>query len=354
MVERAQSRRRAREDLPGRAEARAAGGGNYFAAPKPGVEFIPSGCLRLDLALGGGWAECRIGNIVGDKSSGKTLLAIEAAANFAIKYPKGKIRYREAESSFERGYAAALGMPIERVDFGEPLDTVEDLFEDLQRVIKGARQPELYIVDSLDALSDRAEMARDMDEGTYGAQKAKNMSQMFRRSVRAMAQSRVTGMIISQVRSKIGATFGRGTTRSGGRALDFYASQVLYVTSGEVDYKPYRGEKRATGISVRGRVDKNKIALPYRDAAFQILFGYGIDDVGASLDWLKKIKALEDVGISNSTSDKDLAKIKRQYVTLGGPESPDLPASRAAIDEAVRQRWYEIEERFLPTRRKYG
>lgn len=343
MAERAQSRRRA--------EARAEGGGNYFALPKPGIEFISSGCLRLDLALGGGWAENRIGNVVGDKSSGKTLLAIEAAANFAIKYPRGKIRYREAESAFDPAYAAALGMPVERVDFGEPLDTVEDLFEDLQQVIKGARQPELYIVDSLDALSDRAEMSRDMDEGTYGAQKAKNMSQMFRRSVRAMARSRVTGLIISQVRSKIGVSFGRGTTRSGGRALDFYASQVLYLTSGEVDYRPYRGEKRAVGISVRARVDKNKISLPFREAAFQILFGHGIDDAGASLDWLKKIKALEDVGISSSTPDKELAKIKRLYVTSGAEQ---LPATRDAIAEAVSRRWFEAEDKFLPTRRKYS
>ena len=345
MVERARAARGA--------ETRTGGGGNYFASPKSGVEFISSGCLRLDLALGGGWAENRIGNIVGDKSSGKTLLAIEAAANFALKHPKGRIRYREAESSFDPAYAAALGMPVDRVDFGEPLDTVEDLFEDLQKVVRGARRPELYVVDSLDALSDRAEMSRDMDEGTYGAQKAKNLSQMFRRSVRAMAQSRVTGLIISQVRSKIGVSFGRGTTRSGGRALDFYASQVLYLTSGEVEYKPYRGEKRAVGIAVRARVDKNKVALPFREAAFKILFGHGVDDVGASLSWLKKIKALEDVGLSSRISDKDLEAVCRRYVTLGGPGDGDLPASRASIAEAVTRRWYEGEERHLPTRRKY-
>lgn len=343
MAERARSARGA--------ETRTGGGGNYFASPKSGVEFISSGCLRLDLALGGGWAENRIGNIVGDKSTGKTLLAIEAAANFAIKYPKGKIRYREAESAFDPAYAAALGMPMGRVDFGEPLDTVEDLFEDLQRVISGARQPELYIVDSLDALSDRAEMARDMDEGTYGAQKAKNMSQMFRRTVRAMGRSRVTGLIISQVRSKIGVSFGRGTTRSGGRALDFYASQVAYLTSGEVEYESYRGEKRAVGISVRARVDKNKIALPFRDAEFSILFGYGVNDAGASLSWLKKIRALEDVGLSSRTSDKELKAIKRLYVTSGGREPP---ASRADIEAAVRRRWYEGEQKHLPTMRKYG
>lgn len=282
--------------------------------------------------------------------SHNTLLAIEAAANFVAKYPKGRVRYREAESAFDPAYAEALGMPVSRVDFGEPIDTVEDLFEDLQKVVRGARHPELYIVDSLDALSDRAEMARDMDEGSYGVAKAKNLSQMFRRSIRGMASRRVTALIISQVRTKIGSTFGRGTTRSGGRALDFYASQVLYLTSGEVEYKAYRGEKRAVGLSVRGRVDKNKIALPYREAEFKILFGYGVDDVGASLSWLKKIRALEDVGLSSKMSDKDLDAVKYQYVSAAG--SP--PVSRAEIAEVVTRRWYEGEEKHLPTARKYG
>src|ERR1019366_3976564 len=90
-------------------------GGNYFSSPKTGIEFISSGCHNLDLALGGGWAEGRVSNIVGDKSTGKSLLAIEACANFAIKYPKGTIRYREAEAAFDRPYAEALGMPVDHV-----------------------------------------------------------------------------------------------------------------------------------------------------------------------------------------------------------------------------------------------
>lgn len=334
-----------------RAETRAEGGGNYFSSPKADIAFIASGCLTLDMALGGGWAEDRICNIVGDKSSGKTLLAIEAAANFGLKYTKGKIRYREAEAAFDTAYAESLGMPIHRVDFGKSLETVEDLFEDLEKVIAGSRgQPELYIVDSLDALSDRAELARDMDEGTYGAQKAKNLSQMFRRTVRRLGRARVTVMIISQVRSKIGVSFGRGTTRSGGRALDFYASQVLYLNSADLEKKTMRGETRAVGINVKARCDKNKISLPFRDAAFQIRFGYGVDSVGASLDWLKKIKRLEDIGLRSTMKDDDLRELKRQYMTAD--VTPGIAA--AEIEDAVRKNWYEIETKFLPSKRKYG
>ena len=132
MVERATRATRAKD------RAANGGGGNYFLAPKTDVAFVSSGCHLLNLALGGGWAENRIANIVGDKSSGKTLLAIEACSNFAIKHKKGKIRYRECEAAFSNDYARAIGMPVERVDFGaDPIDTVEDLFEDLTKVIEG-------------------------------------------------------------------------------------------------------------------------------------------------------------------------------------------------------------------------
>jgi recombination protein RecA len=186
------------------------------------MEFIPSGSKLLDLALGGGWAERRIANIVGDKSTGKTLICIEACANFAAKYPKGKVRYRECESAFDPPYAKAMGMPMDRVDFGaNQLETVEDLFEDLGRITKGAKSDELVIVDSLDALSDRVEMKRDLDTGSYGTAKAKNLSELFRRQVRSLTNSKVTVIIVSQVRDNIGAFgYAAKTKRSGGRALD--------------------------------------------------------------------------------------------------------------------------------------
>src|ERR1700679_3730374 len=112
-------------------------GGNYFAAPKTSIEFISSGSKTLDLALGGGWAEGRIANVIGDRSSGKTLLMIEASANFIKKHPNGRIKYREAEAAFDIPYAQALNMPIESVDFGNGLfETIEDLFEDLTATLK--------------------------------------------------------------------------------------------------------------------------------------------------------------------------------------------------------------------------
>lgn len=322
------------------------GGGSYFASPKRDFEFIPSGCKTLDLALGGGgWAENRIANIVGDKSTGKTLLCIEASANFAIKHRKGKIRYREAESAFDEPYAGALGMPLDRVDFGsDPMETVEDLFEDMEKVIEGAKGPELYIVDSLDALSDAAEMKRGMDQGSYGAEKAKKLSQLFRRLVRALERKQVTVIIVSQVRAKINATFGRKTTRSGGKALDFYASQVAYLAHIKQVNRTSKGQSRAVGIRVRAKIDKNKVGLPFRESEFKIRFGYGIDDAEACIDYLKETKKLSEIGIKNADDFLD---------RLEDMDRDKFASEMARVHVAVSNSWYEIEKTILPTRRKY-
>jgi protein RecA len=302
------------------------GGGQYFGSPKTDVSFIPSGCKLLDLALGGGWARRRIANIVGDKAVGKTLICIEAAANFAQIEPKGKIRYREAESAFDNSYAAALGFPVDRVDFGEPVDTIEDIFEDLEKVLKGAKGPEIYILDSLDSLSDRAEMDRNIDEGSYGMGKAKMLSQMLRRLVRDLAHKDVTVFIVSQVRDNIGVTFGRKTARSGGRALDFYASQVLFLSQlGKLD-KTISNIKRVTGVKVRAQIDKNKIGLPYRECEFPILFGYGIHDWKACAEYLKTV--------TGEIVDKKLPLVDLQRM--------------------VEEHWWEVERKFLPVESKYS
>lgn len=327
------------------------GGGSYFAAPKTDLRFIPSGCKMLDLALGGGWVRGRCANIVGDKSTGKTLLCIEASANFVRLDKRAKVRYREAESAFDENYAKALGMPIDSVDFGEPMETIEDFFEDLQKIIKGARGPELVILDSLDALSDRGEMDRDMNEGSYGVAKPKLLSQLFRRTVRQMEDKDVTLIIVSQVRDKIGAMFGRKTTRSGGRALDFYASQVAYLAHIQTLTRKVQNTNRPSGVVVRAKMDKNKVALPFREAEFPILFGWGVDDITACLNWLKEVKGLKDVDLAANLSDKEIASHSLSFMN-GDPE--EYREELAKIHAAVTERWYSIEQSVLPTRSKYG
>lgn len=325
-------------------------GGDYFTNPKTDLNFIPSGSKLLDLALGGGWVEGRIINVVGDKSSGKTLLCIEASANFAIKYPNkhSKIYYRETEAAFDKNYAKALGMPTDRVDFGNPFESVEDLFEDLELVIKkSGEHPSLYIVDSLDALSDRDELGRDLDAGSYGVEKAKKMSRLFRQLTQKMSTNNLTMFVVSQVRSKIGVSFGRTTTRSGGRALDFYSSQTVFLAHTGTETRTKSNVKRAVGISVKAKVDKNKVSTPFREAEFNILFGYGIDDVLSCLNWLDTVGKLSELGVASKakkTHAKNLLKLP--------PDEWALEVQR--VYDLVEKTWYNIERQFAPPRSKYG
>lgn len=329
-------------------------GGSYFAKPKDQLEFIPTGSKMLDLALGGGWAENRMANIIGDKSTGKTLLCIEAAANFARKYENGVIKYRESEAAFDPAYAEALGMPVDRVDFGEDLtfNTVEDFYNDLQKTCKEAKHPTLYIVDSLDALSDDAEMKREIDQGSFGASKAKQLSTLFRKLVRDVEESQVTLLIVSQIRDKIGVTFGRKWERSGGKAMDFYASQVVVLANTGKIAKTVQGIKRSVGIQIKAMCDKNKVALPFREAEFQITFGYGIEDTLSCLKWLKEVKALDQIeGFKNTATDAELSKFAK------GLMEGDRAAYRKQMKKIHRicsTEWYEIENSFLPKQSKYG
>lgn len=299
------------------------GGGLYFSSPKKGLDFIPTGCVVLDCVLGGGWPLGRIVNVVGDKSTGKTLLAMEAIANFFLKYDNGRSWYNEAEAAFDVDYAKALGIPMERVEKLESYDTVEAVVEHLEGVLERIKGPGLYILDSLDALSDEAEMGRGIRDSSYGASKAKKMSELFRRLVRKVKQKQICVMIISQVRDNIGVTFGEKHGRSGGKALDFYASQVLWLAHIKTLKQKRATVERPIGILIRAKCKKNKVGLPFRECQFNIRFGYGVEDTEASEEFLREIGA-------------------------------DVPEEPAALRQAVVKEWYAIEKRFIPEKRKYG
>lgn len=340
-----------------RAKRKDEGGGAYFSPPSK-LKFFRSGCTTLDCVIskGRGWPLGRIINIVGDKSTGKTLLAIEAATNFAKAYPDGKVFYRESEEAFDESYAAGIGLPIDRVDFGEEggerklWETIEDVFEDLQKCIKACKDdkvPALYIIDSLDALSDKDEMKRSMEEGSYNLTKQKKLGQLFRRLVRQIGEAQICVIVISQVRDKIGVVFGKKTTRTGGRALDFYASLIFYLAHIETEYKTKKGARRAVGVRIKVKCEKNKVVDPFRECEFFIRFGYGIDDLEACLNWLIQNKRLDALDLSKKEAE-DL--INKQ-------DSLDDDEYRAIYKQArkaVRVAWSQIETSFLPKRKKYA
>lgn len=316
----------------------------YTRAPTKNL-FISTGCTILDCILGGGWVLGKITNLVGDSATSKTSLCTETVANFLRQYPDGAALYRETEFAFDYSYAESLGMPLERVDFGDPdkpVVTVEDFARDLGSFVGkrlATKTPGIYVLDSLDALSDEAELSRDIGEGSYGTKKAAKMSELLRTSASKLEQAKVLLLIVSQVRANIGVTYGDKQTRSGGKALQFYSSQVVWLARVKNLKKIINKVERPYGIIVKATVKKNKVAPPYREAEFPFLYYYGTDDLQASINWLKSVNRLP-----NELKDIDLSK-------LTNSEHRKLTAQAAEI---VKQNWNEIEGTFLPKRRKYG
>jgi recombination protein RecA len=329
-------------------------GGDYF--PDRSLEFVSSGCTLLDCVLGGGWVLGRPVNIVGDKSVGKTLLWTEAAANFARQFKKGHIWARESEAAFDIPYAKTVGLPADRVDFGpegiETLwDTADQIFDDSEKCIKLAAasgQPGLYVIDSLDSLSSADEIDRDRTKGTYGTAKPKVMSEMFRVLVRDFKRTRICYMVISQIRDKIGPSFGVKYTRAGGKALDFYSNQTVYLSHLGTLYKTINGIKRAWGVRIKAKCTKNKVSTSFGECEFTLKFGYGIDDLSANVDWLGVVKKLPLIGIKG---EEQATKYLTQSEKL--PDA-DYFKQVAEVRAVVQKVWHEVDVDFQPKRQKYG
>jgi len=329
-------------------------GGDYF--PDRPQLFIRSGCSVLDCVLGGGWALGRVVNIVGDKAVGKTLLAIEACANFAREYPKGFIFYREAEAAFDEHYGVKLGLPVARVDFGEDglgthWDTIEDIFEDLRAQVKLCRKhraPALYIIDSLDSLTSRAALARKVGQGSYNLEKQNILAQMLSELVRDFRDVNMCVMVISQVRDRIGQFIvGDRFRRAGGHSLDHHATQIVWLSHLKNVVQNEEGIKRTVGIRVRAHCKKNKIGLSMRPCDFVIRYLYGVMDIESSVDWLTTHKMLGELGLTANGVDAYLNKTDQLE-----PEAYRERSER--VRESLLAAWDKVETKFLPTRSKYG
>lgn len=324
-------------------------GGQYFDPPSS-VDFFSSGCALLDCVLGNGWPEGKLVNIVGDSGSGKSLLCIEACANFAKKYPGAPITYVETEAAFDPEYASRLGIPLDAINLEQDIYTVEDLFRKLEEgQVRSTKTeiPELFIVDSLDALSDETEIERGIGDSSYGANKAKKLTELFRRLHAKLSRSKITVFIVSQTRDNIGVSFGNKLTRSGGKALRFYASIEMWLAyTGKIE-KTIEGVKRTIGVTIKVQTKKNRMAPPHRDCTFDLLFNFGVDSFKTNIDWLTSVKRLDLLGLESDAEAKKLLK------SVWSMEEEEYSKTVAKVDEAVHTAWRELEEKFSPTKSKY-
>lgn len=321
-----------------------------------GAKTFSSGCTLLDCVLGGGWAYGRVSNLIGDKSCGKTLLAIEACANFARENKNCRIIYVETEAAFDTDYASSLGLPVDTVEFpNDDLDgknpglfTIEDIYEHVDKMVEESdgKTPVLYVVDSLDAVSDRVEMDRDIGAGSYAMGKQKKLSEFFRRLNGPMNRKNFTLMIVSQIRDAIGVTFGDKTKRSGGKALDFYATHCLWLANTGKIKKTRNKVERSVGIRVRATCKKNKIGNPYLQCDFPLLFGYGVEDVEAGLAWLVQVGRCDSLGITPEQAKKLIRALPKM-------DQEAYDKERANVTDAVKDSWKEISSSFAPVRSKY-
>lgn len=349
MTKRPTTKKKSAEKKAPEAEPKPAAAGLYFKRDTSEQMFIASGCKTLDLALGGGWARRRIANIIGDTATYKTGLCIEAARNFTDIEKKGMVYYREAEYAFDEDYARSIGFPMDKVDLGDhPVETVEDVFEDLEDICSKTKQPFLYVIDSLDALSDRAEMARKIDEPSFGGAKAKQMSQLFRRLTGMISRKDGTLIVVSQIRDNIGAFFKAAKyKRSGGHALDFYASQIVTLANLGKVLQTVRGHKQVIAMKIKAKLTKNKIVRAHQESEFEIRFEYGINDARACVDWLASHNFLADIALKKERLND--YKVELDTMTDRAKFKKELQDLHAAVDK----RWIEVLQMTRPPLSKY-
>jgi RecA protein len=290
---------------------------------KVDVELLPSGCLSLDIALGGGYPKGRIIEIYGPESSGKTTLTLHAIAE--IQKQGGTAAFIDAEHALDPAYAKKLGVDTENLLVAQP-DNGEQALEITETLVR-SNAVDLIVVDSVAALVPQAEIDGDMGDAHMGLQ-ARLMSQALRKLTGIINKSKATVIFINQIRMKIGVMFGNPETTTGGNALKFYASvradirRTAQIKNGD----------DVIGNRTKVKIVKNKIAAPFRVAEFDIMYNEGISKTGDILDLAVEHEILGKSGAFYKYNDQNIGQGRenaKRYLL----ENPDIMAE---IDAKVR------------------
>lgn len=299
------------------------------------IEAIPTGALSLDIALGiGGVPRGRIIEVFGPESSGKTTLALHIVAE--AQKMGGEAAFIDAEHALDPVYAKKLGVDIDNLIVSQP-DTGEQALEITESLVRSGAL-DVIVVDSVAALVPKAEIDGDMGDSHMGLQ-ARLMSQALRKLAGAINKSKTVLIFINQLREKIGVMFGNPETTTGGRALKFYASVRMDIR--RIENIKQDGEVK--GNRVRVKVIKNKVAPPFREAEFDIVYGQGISKEGNILDMAVNLDIVEKAGSWFSYNGERIGQ-GRENVKKYLKENPEMLED---IEEKVRENFVKAFEQSL-------